>query len=262
MANIELPLASIKDYDDKEIVWKVEMQNQPEEPEQGLYLDFTRLKKFAKLAGVKHLTIESQDGGKSIFKKSIKEIDDDGIIDSSDSGLLIQAEPLSHTTVTNVKDYSDYDVTDFHWTNGIIKINMTELNDRALRASRNYHEFTEQSLWAHLLNVAIADGIYDAAKQSLISESRVSALGRKFFGATILELAAVSIADLTIFNPTEATSAMIALLGLTQFCNVMAGLAQGNTFSDFRKSFLPGKNYDRVLASLVLPRVFKVIKTP
>ena len=65
---------------------------------------------------------------------------------------------------------------------------------------------------------------------------------------------------MTILNPTQATVWAVGLISVTQVANIIAGLGNRNKFSDFRKSFVPGKNYDRVLASFVMPRLFKVVK--
>jgi len=260
MGKIEEPLSNINGNIDKQIVWNVVMPDEPGVPELDLLPNFKRLKRFAKLAGVKQLTIESRDGYKSIFESSTEEIDADGSIDSSNDGLLIYAEPMSHTTVTNIRSYGTDDCTDFHWTNSTIAINMSELKDRAIRVARNDQELTERSLWAHLLNIAVADGIYDAAKQNMISKERVSKLSQGLFGAAVLEFACVTIADLTILNPIQATAWLTGLVTLTQVGNILAGLGNRNRLGDFRISVVPGKNYDRVLASLVMPRLFKVVK--
>ncbi len=252
-----IPLSELSGHYDDSLSWQVNLP--PFVPLESMILDTDRLEKFTHLAGLKHVSISSKAGEITSYHVAVNQISSGGVPTAmANAGQLVHKAVLSRSDIVKDDEYNHF--SDFIWNDGVIQVNSSELNDRALRIVAKDDTIKSPYLWATLLNEAIADGIYQSAKENLLGRN-VSRFNRTAFYVTIGELATESLVNEAVSR--NLGSAMLygaGVIAINQGAVTALGRINGNYLRDRRWSLIPGYQADRVLLAKVIPRLLPVIK--
>lgn len=254
-----VPLSEMNEHKDDHLAWFVNLHQYA--PLDRLALDTQRLKNLARIGGVANLAIYSGYGDITTEDVSLSGMHGHGTL----SATGIQSRVVDYQPTGTGKAFingsdKDSQASDFVWSNGLVKINTSELNHRANRLLNDQVLIRSPQLWANLLNEAINEGLYDTARASLTG-SGVSSLSRAIFRRSmIIEIAGSYFMESVNKNLTETISFAGSVMSLFQIASLMVGMTQGNYFKDFKWSIVPGVHYDRLFLAKVIPKLYPVIQ--
>jgi hypothetical protein len=253
-----IPLSEIQHYQDAQLSWMVNLHQHA--PLERLALDTKRIKNFARIAGLVHLEIYSGSGDVTSEDITIAGVNGYGALSATGARIKsVNKQPLaSSQTSINGSDQNNQ-FRDFVWSNGSIKLNSNELNQRARLSIDDKVTIRSPQLWANLLNEALANGIYDSAKSSLGSENN-SNYSRILFRRFVMLEVFQNLFDFAIkLDVYESAFSAGALAMTMQAATLAVGVARGNNFRDYKWSIIPGLHYDRMLAAKIIPKLYPVV---
>lgn len=259
-----VPLDQLESFFDTALVIKI---NLPEYvPRDQIGINIMRIKFLSRMAGLRHLRIDTASGETSSEQFVPNSIDGQG--NATASLTLSNARaPLFKTDLERDKSLISRIYSEFSWSDERIIINSSELNKRTEDAARkeNGPRLREPDEWANLLDKSITAGLSKVARENLLKN--VSFMSKYWLGVTMFS--SIFGSGWLYGNPKLQDSLISFLYDFSGCSIVNQFIATGLTAVQFRDknvikerrlSIIPAYQLDRLFLVNSIAKSSKLVK--
>ena len=248
-----IPLSELSDYSDAQLAWRV---NLPEyAPKERIGINIDKIKLLSHIAGLDHLRVDSRSGEESTEMVSPNSVDAQGNATASSTISRTHAQ-LVNTEVDKPRGtYSEY-----IWGDGLITINTSEFNKRALDAARkeNGASLRDPEEWAKLLDKSLTTGITKNANEQLLHN--ITVFSKYWLGLATFDTLFLTNHD---FNPSSLLQNALEVTIISQGVQALM-LSKLSSYPhplrERRLSLIPGYQLDRLFVVHAITRTSKLAK--
>jgi len=224
--NLCVPLSYMRDYDDGQIAWNVNLPDYIED--ERISLNIGKLRSIAKWSGLSRLEISSEHSEN--YLESLQKYNE------------FYDNPYQVELYEDTYEEKNTTANEYIWGLGKVAINATELSAKILRKSDEGQSLDDPTIWGDALDIALKNSIDDLAKFQLLECA--SGFGKaNAFSILALSLGAGFVMKSPAIIAPLAISASIASQSISMYYQDL----KGNSFSKRRLSLIPGYQIDRLL---------------